>query len=227
VVGTAYILRFRNNPIRVRELIAKGAVGKLLTVQISQLYNLGTQLGSYSWLNDPVNVGNLIDGFPHTIDILRWFTGAEVKTVSAYCRSFMPTRPKLEDTTTAILEFDNGMICTASSSCALKTTYPDMHAHLRIVGTDGNIDLDCFGKVFVGDQAGWRLETTQPPIMYDDPEGAFKDPRIGTFCNQIQSFIDGIHGKPMTCGDGKDGRAGIAATLAMLRSSQEHRWISL
>jgi predicted dehydrogenase len=227
VIGTAYILRFRNNPIRVRELIARNAIGRLLTVQISQLYNLGTQLGSYQWLSDPANIGNLIDGFPHTIDILRWFTGAEVKTVSAFSRTFMAGRPKLEDTTVATLEFSNGMICTASSSCALSVSYPDQHAHLRIVGSAGNIDLDSFGDVFIGDEAGWRLETKQPPIGYDDPEAAFKDPRIKTFCNQMQSFIDGIQGKPMTAGNGLDGRAGVEVSLAMLESSRERRWIDL
>ena len=227
VIGTAYILRFRNNAIKVRELIASGGLGKLLTVQISQLYNLEMQLGAYTWLKDPATIGNLIDGFPHTIDLLRWFTGAEVRTVTAFSRNFMPDRPGLEDTTTAIMEFTNGMICTANSSCALTSTYPHQHAHLRIVGTEGNIDLDAFGQVYLGTSKGWNLFTEQPPIGFDDPEAAFKDPRIKTFMNQIQSFIDGIRGKPMVCGDGQDGRAGVVACLAMLQASKERRWIEL
>jgi len=227
VIAISYVLRFRNNPVRVRELIARHAIGRILTVQISQLYQVATQLSPYSWLNDPANVGNVIDGFPHTIDLLRWFTGAEVKTVSAFSRSFRPGHPQVEDTTTAVLEFSNGMICTASSSCALTAPYADQHGHLRIVGSAGNVDLDCFGQVHVGDQAGWRLETTQPPIMFADPEAAFKDPRIKTFADMMQSFIDGIQGRPMTAGNGRDGRAGVEVCLAMLKSSQEQRWIRL
>jgi hypothetical protein len=44
---------------------------------------------------------------------------------------------------------------------------------------------------------------------------------------QIQSFIDGIHGKPMEAGSGADGRAGLAACLAMLTSTRERRLIDL
>jgi predicted dehydrogenase len=101
-------------------------------------------------------------------------------------------------------------------------------AHLTIVGSAGSLDMDGFGDLHLTDRAkGWRLVATQPPVMADDPESAFKEGRMRAFYNQIQSFMDAIHGKPAELGTGRDGRQGLAACLALMASSEQGRFVDL
>jgi len=233
VLATGYNLRFRNNPLRLRELVAENALGRLLTLQISQLYNLGDNTGnfggtSYAWLNLPENIGNIIDGLPHAVDLIRWMTGAEPTTVAAICRTFLPKRPpQVDDTTVGFVEFSNGLLCSVNTSCALPAPYPAQDCNMRIVGSRAVVDFDAYGEVHIGDEQGWRLVTKQPAVGWATPDTAFGDVRMKAYCNQMQSFIDGIHGKPMQAGSGRDGRAGVAVSLAMIESSRQRRWIEL
>jgi predicted dehydrogenase len=180
-----------------------------------------------AWLNLPETVGYILDGLPHGIDLMRWLTGAEVKSVWGLCRTFMPGRLP-EDTDVGIMEFSNGAICSVNTTCAAAGPYPREQARLSIIGSEGSIDLDPFGDMHISNRKdGWRLASTQPTIAYSDPELAFKEPRMLCYYAQIQSFIDGIHGKPMQIGNGEDGRKAVAACLAMMTSSKEGRMIRL
>jgi|ERR1035437_3244641 predicted dehydrogenase len=231
LVGVAHNLRFRVNLPRVKELIAANAIGRVQSMHYSmirQLANAGNFGGNkMGWVNTPEAIGFVIDGLPHGLDAIRWVTGAEITRVAGFCRTYTPERP-IEDTTVGILEFSNGAICSVNTTIASHGDYHGEMAHLSIVGSAGSLDMDGFGALHLTDRAkGWRLVSTQPPVMADDPESAYKIGRMKAFNDQIQSFIDGIHGKPMQVATGADGRAGLAACLAMLTSSREHRFVNL
>jgi predicted dehydrogenase len=231
VLGVAYNLRFRVNLPKVRELIANGAIGKVQSMHYSmirQLANAGNFGGNkMGWVNQPEVVGFVIDGLPHGLDAIRWATGAEITRAAGFSRTYTPERP-IEDTTVGIFEFNNGAICSVHTTIASHGDYEGEMARLMICGSAGSLDMDGFGDLHMTDrQKGWRLVSTQPPVMADDPESAFKDGRMTAFRNQIQSFIDGIHGKPMDVATGADGRNGLAACLALLTSSRESRVVQL
>src|SRR6185312_10094858 len=86
VLGSGYHQRFRINNVRARELIQAGAIGRVLTAQVSMpMYTPAAQKlfgGTWSWWNDPESVGHLFNAAPHAIDVMRWLTGAEVANVS-------------------------------------------------------------------------------------------------------------------------------------------------
>jgi predicted dehydrogenase len=175
----------------------------------------------------PENVGFVIDGLPHGVDLMRWITGAEVKTAAGFSRTFIPDR-QVEDTTAGILEFTNGAVCTVNTSAAAPGPYPGFYSHYSLIGTEGLLDMDPFGELHISNRKdGWRLVATQPKVGWESAETAFGDARMKAYRLQIQSFIDGIHGKPMTAGSGEDGRAGLAACLAMLTSTRERRLVEL
>jgi UDP-N-acetyl-2-amino-2-deoxyglucuronate dehydrogenase len=229
VLATAYLLRFRNNPIQARRLIREGALGRLFMVHSLQLFNLGdlSAFGGYEWMKDPASIGNIVDALPHTLDLIRWFTTAEAATVSAVSRTFLPDRPAVEDSSVSLVEFDNGMLCTLATSCALPASLPGEECHLRLLGTEGVLDFDAYGEVHLFNRAGRHLICTQPSVGAYDVDSAYGDVRIAAFRDQIRSFLDGVRGRPMQAGTGADGRAGVAACLAMLQSSREQRWIRL
>jgi UDP-N-acetyl-2-amino-2-deoxyglucuronate dehydrogenase len=231
VIAVAYNLRFRVNLPKVRELISSGAIGRVQSMHYSmirQLANVGNFGGNKTgWVNLPEAVGFVIDGLPHGVDAMRWATGSEVVRVAGFCRTYSPERP-IEDTTAGIMEFSNGAICSVNTTIASHGDYHREMARLSIVGSKGSLDMDGFGELHMTDrEKGWRLIATQPPVMADDPESAFKIGRMQAFNSQIQAFVDRINGKQSDVATGADGRAGLATCLAMLTSSQENRFVQL
>ncbi|MEO6246303.1 MAG: Gfo/Idh/MocA family oxidoreductase [Opitutaceae bacterium] len=231
VIATGYTLRFRINVPKAREIVASGAIGQVQSMHFSmirQLANVGNFGGNKTgWVNQPDAVGFVIDGLPHGIDAIRWITGAEAVRVAGFCRTFTPDRA-IEDTTVGIVEFSNGAICSVNTTQASHGDYHGEMARLSIVGSKGSLDIDAFGAMHQTDrEKGWRLASTQPVVAPDDPEAAFKVGRMQAYYDQIQSLIDGIHGKPMRGATGKDGRDGLAVCLAMLASTRDNRLVSL
>jgi predicted dehydrogenase len=232
VLAVVHQQRFRINNRSARELIQSGAIGRVLTVHVSMPLFLSSLKeggfgGSWEWWANPESVGHIINSAPHAIDLIRWFLGANVTTVSAFCRTFLPDRA-VEDTTLALLEFSNGSLLSLFSSNALPTPeFPGDNFRFRVMGSEGLIDLDPYGELRIEDKSGWRLASTQPAVGHENAETAFGPVRMQAYWDQLQSFIDAIAGKPLTGASGADGRAGIAACLAMLTSSRERRWVSL
>ena len=231
VVAVAYNLRFRVNLPKARELIASGAIGRVQTMHYSmirQLSNAGNFGGNKTgWVNLPEAIGFVIDGLPHGVDAMRWATNAEVVRVAGLCRTYTPDRP-IEDSTVGVMEFSNGAICSVNTTIASHGDYHGEMAHLSIVGSKGSLDMDAFGAMHLTDrEKGWRLISTQPPVMADDPESAFKIGRMQAFNNQIQAFVDRINGKLSEVATGHDGRTGLAICLSMMTSSKEQRFVSL
>ncbi len=231
VIAVGYTLRFRVNLPKAREIVASGALGKVQSMHFSmirQLANVGNFGGNKTgWVNQPEAIGFVIDGLPHGVDAMRWITGAEPVRVAGFSRTYTPERA-IEDTTVGIIEFSNGAICSVHTTQASHGDYPGEMARVSIIGSKGSLDIDGFGAMHMTDrEKGWRLVSTQPVVAPDDPEAAFKEGRMRAYYDQIQSFIDGIHGKPMRGATGKEGRDGLATCLAMLTSTRENRFVSL
>ena len=231
-LAVGYQQRFRINNAKAGVLIRAGAIGRPITVQVSMPMYAGAIKaggfgGNWAWWNDPASVGHLINSAPHAIDLLRWFTGGEVITVSAFSRTFLPDLT-VEDTTVGLLEFSTGAICSMFSSRALPApSFPGEDFRFRITGTTGLLDLDPYGELRLSDENGWRTVSQQPPVKHEGADTAFADVRMQAYCDQMAAFIAAIEGRPSQVGSGADGRAGVAASLAMLESSATRRWIHL
>ena len=231
VIGIVYQQRFRTNNAKACELLRAGAIGKVLTAHVAMpLYKgeikSGNFGGTWAWWDDPESVGHLINSFPHAIDLMRWCLQAEVKNVSAFCRTFTPGL-KVEDTTMAMIEMSNGTLFSLFSSNAFPThPFPDEDVRFRIMGTTGLMDLNPYKELKITNAKGeWEVASVQPPVGHTSASSAFSDVRMAAYVKQVASFIDGIEGRPMACGNGEDGRIGIAVCEAMLTSSREHRWV--
>jgi len=231
IIAICYGSRFRVNPPRARELIVSGAIGRVLSIHYSFWEDLAPA-GNFgatklTWLSAPESIGYVLDGLPHGIDLMRWFTGAEITTVAGFCRNFIPDRP-LEHSDVAIMEMSNGAICSINTTCAVAGPFPGHHGRMSVIGSAGSIEMDPTGDLHLSTRAeGWRLISTQPELGFDDPEMAYREPRMIAWIAQMQSFIDGIEGKPMAAGNGWDGRQAVAACLAMMTSTRERRLIDL
>lgn len=229
-LAVGYQQRFRVNNARACALIHEGAIGQVLAVQVSMPMYAGAIKaggfgGNWAWWNDPASVGHVINSAPHAIDLLRWFTGGNVVTVSAFSRTLLPNIT-VEDTTLALLEFSTGAICSLFSSRALPApSFPGEDFRFRIVGSTGLLDLDAYTELRISDAQGWRVVSQQPPVKHEGADTAFADVRMQAYCDQLAAFIDGIEGRPNKAGTGEDGRAAVEACVAMLESSASKRWM--
>jgi predicted dehydrogenase len=181
--------------------------------------------GNWEWWNQPESRGHLFNSAPHAIDLMRWFTGGEVGTVSALCRTYLPDI-QVEDTTLALLELSTGAICSLFSSRALPApSFPGEDFRIRITGSSGLMDLDPFGELRLSDENGWRTASRQPVVGHEGANTAYGDTRMQAYRDQIASFIDAIEGRAGAIGTAADGRAGVAVCSAMFQSSSARCWV--
>ena len=230
-LSVGYQQRFRVNNVRARQLVLAGEIGQIQTATISMPMYAGTIKsggfgGNWAWWNDPQSVGHLINSSPHALDMMRWFTGGDYVSISALSRTFLPDIP-VEDTTIGLMELSSGAICSLYSSRALPApSFPGEDFRFRIMGSKGLIDLDPYGDLKIStDEKGWRLVSQQPPVKHEGADTAFADVRMQAYTDQMTAFLDAIAGKPSTVGTGEDGRAAVAACVAMFESSRDKKWV--
>lgn len=234
LVRVGYHQRFRANNRAAATWIRAGKLGQLVTAQVSMptfARNLqaGGFGGDWSWWNQRESLGHVFNSAPHAIDLLRWFTGDDVETVSAFCRSYLPG-VAVEDTTLALMAFAGGGIASLFSSRALPApSWPGEDFRLRLMGDVGVMDLDPTGELRVteGSPGSWRSLASQPALGYEGANTAFGDVRMQAYRDQILAMVDALEGRDAEIGSWADGRAGVAACVAMMESSRCRRWMDL
>ena len=228
-----YHQRFREANYRTHELIQSGAIGKVHCIQMSALFDI-TALrsddgfgGKWGWWTDPRAMAHLLNSAPHNIDLCRWWMGADLTTVSAQTDTFREENPN-ENTTMALLRFDNGAMVTYWSSSVLpQPGFTGESFRFRIMGEKGFIDLDPYDQLILGTGGKSEVVYRQPPVGHDSADSAFAMPRMGAYCDQMQAFVDAIHGDDAGAGKPADGRAGVEAVLAMLDAGKQNQVINL
>jgi predicted dehydrogenase len=233
VLSLGYHQRFRESNYRTRELIESDSIGTIRCIQMSALFDITAMRadtgfgGTWGWWTDPRSIAHLINSAPHNIDLCRWWLGSDLTSVTAQCGTFREENPN-ENTTMALLAFANGAMSTFWSSSVLpEPGFAGEAFRFRIMGDEGVIDLDPFGKLQLGRGGNIQTVYEQPKVGHDDSNAAFAMPRMQAYCDQMQAFVDAIHGAHGAAGTPLDGRAGVAAVLAMLESSATHRLVTL
>jgi predicted dehydrogenase len=233
VLSVGYHQRFRESNKRVRELIQSGAIGPIRCIQNSALFDAevmraGGQFGGdWDWWRDPRSVAHLINSAPHTVDLCRWWLQADVASVAARCGTFRETNPN-ENTTMALLSFTDGAMCSFwSSSVAASPGFPGEDFRFRFMGDEGLIDFNPFGELKLARSGAWETVYQQPQVGFDQANAAFQMGRMQAYCDQVQAFVNSIHGSPGGEGTGADGRAAVRCVLAMLEASANGSVVAL
>ena len=233
VLSLGYHQRFRESNYRTRDLIQSGAIGRVRCLQMSALFDITTMRddsgfgGNWGWWTDPRSIAHLANSAPHNIDLCRWWLDSDRVSVAAQCGTFREENPN-ETTTMALLNFANGTMSTFWSSSVLpEPGFAGESFRFRFMGDEGILDLDPYGKLQLGGANNMDTVFEQPTVGHDDSNAAFAMPRMQAYCDQMQAFIDAIHGQDSGAGTPHDGRAGVAAVLAMLESSGTNKSVSL
>ena len=132
--------RFNPPVSKVKELIDKGKLGKISSVQLSCFWNRNPDYYKNSWKGSmALDGGTLYTQFSHFIDLLYWMIG-DVKRVKAFMGNFQHQGIiEFEDAGVVIMEFYNGVIGTVNYT--VNSFGKNMEGSLTIFGDKGTVKI--------------------------------------------------------------------------------------
>lgn len=146
-LGVAMPVRF-NDPVRRAK--ARVDAGEIGDVQAIVRTNLLQKMAADTWFSDPELSGGgaIMDHSVHVVDLARWFTGREVTEV------YTETVTKfgdlsVEDVDILSMELSDGTLFTHDGSWRQPEEWDFWgDVTLRLIGTEGVLDIDCFDQTF-------------------------------------------------------------------------------
>lgn len=217
-------LRFRGTPARAKQLITAGAIGKVWMIRGQSLVR-NYIIDKSSWAAQPENGGAFLDMGVHNFDIMRFWTGSEVRRVFSQINTFGAIdAPGLSAMTQ--LTMANGVSIQQWMSFEAPARYMTDSQHIyHILGEEGMIEVDGYGKLLLA--KGDSVETVweQPPFDFINRP---LDPiRLEAFYTQIQAFVDDLlDGRPPTV-PGEEGRAAVAIVEAARESARSGQAVEM
>ncbi|MBI4280492.1 MAG: Gfo/Idh/MocA family oxidoreductase [Armatimonadetes bacterium] len=204
-----FVHRFRVELRAARALIAAGAIGRpVMIVDRSRSAMRGDHPG-WIWRRDVAGGGNLLYTGIHGLDRMRWLLGAEFETAYARTHQTFPGAD-VENMVAACLTFASG----ATGIMALtRVHFPEQHAwDTEVYGTDGSIRIRTGVEMVC---AGTRIASRQR-VEQDD-----------RFLAEAGEFVQAILEDRPPAVTGEDGRAALAAAMAIYRSAAEGKPVRL
>ncbi|HIE50993.1 MAG TPA: Gfo/Idh/MocA family oxidoreductase [Armatimonadetes bacterium] len=226
-LGVCFIMRYRAEIRRARELVQNGLIGKVMGVSLAALGDKPATYwhGGYSgraqtdWRTKKETSGGgiLIMNVSHNLDYIRFITGLEVTRVYAEYGTFA-TPVEVEDLLTATLRFNNGAVgVIEATSCARGGSRQPRSD--RIYGTQGQILLG------------------RPLLVYPEREdmgftpGKWHEVPVEQPVGERQLFVEDFaravaEGKPAPV-SGEDGLAALAIVESAYRAGELGEVITL
>jgi len=212
ILATAFPCRFSPAMGRLREIVGAGKLGDLVGIA-------GTNQGSYpgGWFvkKELSGGGAVIDHTVHCTDLMRWLTGAEVKSVYAEISNGM-RHEEFDDCGTLTLEFTNGMFATLDTSWSRPKSFPYWgNVTLQVTGTGGCANMDMFRQQYT---------------VHNDEEMRTRYQDWGDNIDLLlmKGFLSAIKGEwPAALASGVDGMRAVEVALAAYQSYAAHRSIAL
>ena len=210
----------------VRDLLHAGVIGAPALVRITREANLGEDfLANRQWSLDREQAagGIMMSGGIHDVEKCRMLLDAQ--PISVYAAQARQRIPAMEgdDTSTAIIRFDDGSVVVLVESfnaMKLETAHSEHHT-LEIDGEAGSIEIDGDGRitVFTPDQVTpW---TDHPTDHRTDDEST------NTFEQVVEHFLDCIdtNAEPIT--SGRTQRLSLKVISAAYESMASNQVVSI
>ncbi len=204
------VTRFRESPRAAKRLLDDGAIGTLRMVRVTStvIAYLPDEKG---WVHDPAEGGAWLDMGAHLCDALRWFSGAEATTVFGRIHDF-EAPPDLARSVMVQVEMANGVLAQIWMSFEVPSPGLGSQSQWLLVGSDGMIDLDAYGKVRLGRGTGWELVHEMP--AFDLNADVYSPIRLAAFAEQVQDLADAIRDHRSPAVSGAEARAAIELVQA-------------
>ncbi|GAB2567289.1 Gfo/Idh/MocA family protein [Gracilibacillus alcaliphilus] len=209
ILQTAFPVRF-NTPIQhAKKVIDSGELGNIVAIKGT---NRGTNPGGWFVQKEKSGGGAVIDHTVHVVDIIRWFTKAEIVEVYAEIDDKLSDY-EIDDTGLLTMEFDNGMFATLDCSWSRNKSFPTWgDVTLEIVGTNGTLSVDAFAQkmdVYHEDGVNWSFW------------GDNMDQGL------VEDFVQTVRVKGRPSISGEDGLKALEAAMAAYQSSERKEAVAI
>ena len=136
--ATAFLNRCHPIADKTRELIAAGVLGRIVSIEGRMVTSTVQQRNPDHWLFDRALAGGGILHWLaiHTVDLIRYISGLEYRSVSAHKATLSGTDIDVEDVLAASFCMDNGALGSLHAGYVLPRRYGDIYLCFR--GTAGD-----------------------------------------------------------------------------------------
>jgi len=205
-----YPLRHHTVASVAKGLIGEGRIGDILA--IVGVNKVNSALTADSWIADRKLSGGgaVMDHTVHLADMMRWYTGSEVKEV--YCeigRNVVP-RLRVEDAFFTTVTFDNGVLGHIDGSWSYPAGYQTWgDVILEVLGSKGVLFIDVFRQ-------NVNFTGMSPP----DDKLLWRGYGCDADTEMVRSFVDCINLDKEPIASIDDGIRGLQITLASYESQR-------
>lgn len=220
--------RFDVNYIKAKEMISKGAVGK---IHIVKAVTRIPQVLPARYLVKGLFAGHLNEVTSHDFDVIRYITGAEAEEVFAFGKVLI--EPKFAeigdyDTIVTSMKFDNDSIGTVDSSMQAKYGFDQ---RVEVFGSDGCIFVNNMipTQIFYYSSAGGRVDklTSEAWSKKQSYSLFYMDRYHDAFVNEFDQFFKAIiEDKEPIC-RGIDGLKNILICDAAKKSADTNKPVKI
>lgn len=212
----AHITRFLEAVRVAHDLVAGGELGD---VRMLQAWRLVAGYPNAGWPLDPREGSAFLDWGSHGCDVLRWFAGASPELAFGHFTTYRDGPPAgLSGMATFV--FPGDAVGHVWQSYEMPGAAVGSRARYVIVGASGVVDIQAYGQVTLGRDAGSEIVFQQPlyagPTYLMDPlHPYFRD----AFRRQIEEFVTAVRDGRDPSVSGEDGRAAVEMVQAVERAS--------
>lgn len=212
ILQTAFPMRYSTPVVRGKEIVASGALGKIVAFS-------GTNRGKMppGWFLDPELAGGgaVFDHTVHVTDLMRWYLGCEVKEVYAEVDTALHEGIAVDDLGLLTMEFTDGTVATLDPSWSRPKTFPTWgDVTLRVIGTAGTLAVDAFAQI--GQVFSDELGQYQYHFWGDNADQAM-----------VEDFVACIKGGKEPRASGMDGLRATEVALAAYEASRRKKPVRL
>lgn len=203
----------RYSPVmqRLKARIEQGDAGAILAFRGT---NRGRNPGGWFNILSESGGGATIDHTVHVVDLMRWLTGSEVKSVYAEMSNGIEHKP-FEDVSFLSLTFENGVFATLDASWSRPKVFPTWgDVTLEVVTERGTLSMDMFSQNLI------LYSDRHHSITWHNWGGNMDDGLIAAFAETVRE------GKPAPI-TGEDGLRALEVALAAYRSAERVMPVSL
>jgi 1,5-anhydro-D-fructose reductase (1,5-anhydro-D-mannitol-forming) len=223
-LGVAFNLRQHPAHIRAREIVAAGALGRVVVVQGQWAFGVRGRDGSpprtalTQWWDTPELIGGastMMGTGVHVVDLMRFVLGQEIAEVTAVTDGQRTEKP-LEQIACLTLRFANGTLGQVTASRLL----PDSRNDFRVYGILGRIE---------GHGSLWEARTGRFEVVSEtvNETAEYPEALLPNYVAEIEDFQRAVATGGEPAATGVDGLRVVEATLAMIESARTGRTVKL
>lgn len=215
IFATNHHIRVAGSHQLVRNLIANGELGELISVRINHAVALPDRLKGWRITDQAAGGGVVLDIVVHDVDTLRFLISSNISEVVGLTNSFGLGTEKIEDSAMVIYKFENGVLATSHESFVVKhnVTTLDIHGTKGSIFMENAMTQDPVAQVTIRDASGTRELTVSD--------------REDLYIKAIRQFVRAVERGESPYADGDDGYRSLQGALAVLESVNTKKVVKL